>query len=1232
MAQNLTTNILINAKTGNGFSKIGSTLTELGSIVDGLSERLIDFDRESVGVYRDYEMSMRDAEVALSTTYGRNTQQLQRVMEQLDASATEWAATTIFHTNDVANAISEAAHAGWDYDQIMSGIPAAMRLAQAGGLDLSEAVNYIVKATNAAGIGFEDLGEFVDLWTFGANKSASTIGEFGDAMLRMGSTMRFAADPEELMTLIAVTADAGAVGSEAGTMVRNSVMRLIAPTQKASEAMELLGATSEEVAELMNDEALAAANAELASRGFTVFDESTGEMRPILDIYTDLAACLADIAGGYENISSNDEALSILSAIFPTRTITEALNLVNAAAAGWDGLYDAMKGGDASGYGEYAAETMMDTLGGDIEIFESKVERLKQVVGGELADDVSGVLEFLGDVVDNVAELDEGKLDALIKVAETLAVAGPGLLVVGGAFRLIGFAMTPIGGATAALLALAGAAAALNDLEKSNFADNFGDMELDTGPILDYVHSLGDEFRESYEYIDAWHSAMDQAVESYKNASSQFSGTLLSAMLTGAQLTEEDKTKLEGLGDDMFAAVQAGIEGHYSESANFWQMLFGGEGAAEQNGAYLGILDVTGSAYEEAIAEAESIGQGLRDAMTAAFADGKISDEEYQNILSYVKDYNAALARAAAEAADEESQIRYQMLLNRGQNASLEELEEISQAMAEERDANLAKLQEDYEWNRAEAQVNGASEEDLAAADEAYREKRLKEETRYAEFAMELWDSQMQQNGLGENYDWLSGVTDAYLSGGISADTANELITEQLGKSKYAGQSYNVLELGDAISGLFSNTAREDLGQALGRWLAAAGGEEAVEEQIAYLRETGDQAMADLLTQMYATAQLANNFEYGFNDDGKFYTSGTNERIGAHPNRSSAEEALLGGQEFSADAARQVVEAMGGDDGVIGQYLAALGESVVNNELSQEVYSKGSEITGAYADAWEGLVDDLEAVYDFGAVLKDNPIGGVTASEETILGKDLAAWKLLYGGIDAEQYRIQVEPELDAAALEAELGTVAVPIDPYVDGEDPMAALQEQGVDVTIGADATELSATIDGADGQTLLEYVDGDTTELEMQITDQDGRVLREWVTGDASQLEQIISSYSGRIVTVNIKSRQLFAEGGRATSASIFGEAGPEWAIPEEHSERTAELLNAARAASGFTWPDLLERFGGLNAGSGNTPSTFIYSPVIHAQDARGVEAVLQEDKKRMEKWWADKQLRDAVEVYT
>ena len=206
-----------------------------------------------------------------------------------------------------------------------------------------------------------------------------------------------------------------------------------------------------------------------------------------------------------------------------------------------------------------------------------------------------------------------------------------------------------------------------------------------------------------------------------------------------------------------------------------------------------------------------------------------------------------------------------------------------------------------------------------------------------------------------------------------------------------------------------------------------------------------------------------------------------------------------------------------------------------------------------------------------------------------------------------------------------------MPVTPYVEGTDAMSALQDQGVEVSVGADAQALTATIDGADGQTLLEYVTGDAEQLTMTITAEDGKTLVEQVTGNAAQLAAIINSYNGRTITVNISGRRLFAEGGRATAPSIFGDAGPEWAIPEEHSERTAALLNAARAASGFTWPDLLARFGGMNANPNNNPSTVIYSPVIHAGDATGVAEALKEDKKRLEKWWEERKMRDAMEVY-
>lgn len=1234
-SQTLETVIAINARVGNGFSQVGATLTELGSMVNGISQQLINFGKDSVNVYREYEKSMADAQVALSTTYGRGTQQLNTVMSQLDVAATEWAATTIFHTNDVANAISEAAHAGWDFDQIMSGIPAAMQLAQAGGLDLSEAVNYIVKSTNAAGIGFEDMGHFIDLWAFAANSSASTIGEFGDAMLRMGSTMRFAGNTEELMTLIAVTANAGSVGSEAGTMIRNSMMRLIAPTDKAGKAMAQLGATSTETAAILGDEALAAANAELAAHGFNAFYQDgpqKGQMKNVLDIYRELYVALGDIAGGYENIDRNGDALGVLSAIFPTRTITEALTLLRGAAEGYDGLYEAMRGGDAEGYGQYAAETMMDTLDGKIETFESKVERLKQLVGEELSGQVEQATGFIGGMVDSLAAMDSDNLGALVTGLEVIAAAGPGLMLAGGAFRMIGYLLTPAGGIGMGLIALTAAAAAIKQLEEADFAKNFGNLELDTQGIQSYVKSLGDDFKAAYTEVDGFKTALDNAVTSYQTASTTFSATLFQDMLTNTKLTEADKQQLQQLGIDMYTAVQEAITNSTAASMSYWQTLFGGDGTAEYDPAYAQIIELTNQAYEDALAEASSISEGLRAAMTSAFADGQISNDEYQNILSYMRSYNDAIARAAAEAQSEEDYIKMGKWLKQAQGASLEDIQTLAATATSERDQILADQEDRFQTEYFRAQYRGADAETLARAEALHQQEQMRVNAAYDDFLFTLWDSQIQQSGQGENYAALAGYAQQYMTGELTADTIMSMIKDSMGGSIYAGDAGWEPSLKD--------TDRAQLGRMMGYMIGSMGGDSGVQERIAYYEGIGDQAMAGRLRQMYAMEQLVNGFGQSMvlekpawdilNLSSDYVNTNQDEYMVNGINRKSTDALLLGGTDYSTEIARRTIAALGDGKGSMSAYFDAVGQSV--QEGTVRAISSADLSRGAGREL-DNMLTQLSAAYDLERVLADST--SYLAQEGNAYRYDFAMWDLLYGEASshAEDYKITVPVEPDFQEGEMpDMEPIAVPIQPKVEGEDAMTSLQDQGVTVDVGADATELTATIDGADGQTLMEYVSGDATDLSMTITDQDGRVLTENVTGNAASLAAIINSYNGRTITVNITGRKLFAEGGRATSASIFGEAGPEWAIPEEHSERTAALLNAAREASGFTWPDILARFGGLNANPSNEPTTIIYSPTIHAADATGVDQVLQEDKKRLDKWYEEKKMRDQVEVYS
>ena len=106
------------------------------------------------------------------------------------------------------------------------------------------------------------------------------------------------------------------------------------------------------------------------------------------------------------------------------------------------------------------------------------------------------------------------------------------------------------------------------------------------------------------------------------------------------------------------------------------------------------------------------------------------------------------------------------------------------------------------------------------------------------------------------------------------------------------------------------------------------------------------------------------------------------------------------------------------------------------------------------------------------------------------------------------------------------------------------------------------------------------------------------------------------SGGGILNTVKNWLGFAEGGRADTASIFAESGPEWAIPEEHSQRTADLLQAAAKASGFSWGELLQSRGGLNANAGEiNVNIHSYSPTINAGNAEGVAEALEKDKARL-----------------
>ena len=1187
MAQQvLKTVVTLAGRVDNTFGQIGQSLIDLGSQIDGVSQRLIDFGQESVDVYKGYEDGILETQSVLARQYS-SSGELSKAMKSLEEHAQQWASTTIFHTDDVAGAMAAAAHAGWDYDKILSGMPASMLIAQAGNMELTDSVDMLSKMMASTGTAFDQSERFIDEWARTADLVATDIPELGNAFIRLGSSAQFADSNEELFTMLAVLANVGTVGETAGTGVRNMMLRLIAPTKKAAQAMEGLGVSEEEIEDAFEglDENTEAAYKRLQAFGFNAYDEN-GNLRGMIDVFTDLSAAL-------DQMPSEQEQNEILAAIFPSRTLSYAKAMINAVKDG--SVYSIYKAiwGDSDGYAQEKSDIVMSGLTGSLEILSSKLEELERKTGESLSADVTSAASALGGLLDGINGMDSAQFDALVKGAEAIAVTGPGIMMVGGAFRLIGSLMGPTGGIALGVASLTAFAAAVDSLSQSKMEANFGSLDLDTDALSQYVKSLGEGFDTAYASVDAFNTALEKSVEDYTTASSTFSGDLMTKMLTGMELTEPDKEKLLSLGDDMVTALTTGIANSTASTMSFMEALFGGEGVAEDDPAYQTIINALGEDYEGTVANAEALGQKLRDALTAAFDDGTITPEERANIMSVVEEMNTAMAEAQRQAEEDAAYADMQVLLHKAQTASLDQVVEYGKEIQSERDSRLQELEDEYIRSRATSErvlgrkvdagtmTQAEMDDALAAYDARYESQKAFYSSNYDDALGRLWGSVIRESDMSGVYGDLETLAQRVMRGDVSAEDAAKVFQSAgYGANWYAGE------------GTFwdKSTDRSQLAQYLAREIASYGGYEGVLSKADEYDKSGNSAMADYLRQLYTMDQINNNFVktgvVGISGVGALLSGGAEDKVVAYAGQNRAYTQAAKGEfdEYMAP--------------YLGEYTLESAKNVISQygelqELMQDVLAEGSgfdfdksKLSDAAKIELKNMNRWAAANYDLGQIQADE-LGGQN-------GDNLYALASLLGGRAGENektYRIAVEAE----GTEKTRGEI----------EETMQKNVVQNIDVTDNGSGYAQRAEFEDMFGTPIVQQV----------IVSQ-------------SRGSQASGRRGGKAADNTLTA---FAEGGRADVPSIFGEAGPEWAVPEEHSARTAALLDAARAASGFSWPELLSLTGGLNAGANRQPTQIVYSPTIYASDAAGVEQKLKEDKTRLEKWLAERQMNEEMVTY-
>ena len=1109
MAVDLLTNVIIGGQTTAGFNALAGRLTSLGATVEKIGSYVREFEKDSVQVYRNYEDNMLAAEYALSAQYSSATE-LSTVMQNLDLYASQWAASTIFHTSDVSAAINEAAHAGWNYEQIVKGIPQAMYIAQAGGMELSTGLDYLVKMMGATSTEFGEMGTVIDQWSKAANLSATDIGEMGQAFMSLGAAAQFGDSTQELFTMLAVLANVGTTGSQAGTALRGAMMRIIAPTTKAENAMSLLGADADELNEVLADENVTKAAKTLEGLGFSAYD-TQGNLLPMIDIFTNLHTALQGLSEQSQN--------EILAAIFPTRNIASAKAFMQAVGNGQMAhLFESI--GDSEGYAAKGADIMMSGLTGAIETLASKWEEFQRQVGETLAPAIENVAGWLGTIMDAVNNMDESTLNGLVTALTAIAAAGPGLLIAGGAIKFFG-TLGPVGSAMLLIgvgaAFLAGKLAALNEI---NFKSNFGTMELDLDELGSHVDSLKTSFDNQLTTISEWETALAGAEEKYATTSSKFAETLLTDVLTGKKLTPQEIANINQYAQDLYDAVWTGIENAEASDMTFLDAIFGDHESVEQENVGNTAAQVVTSWYESLYGEARAVGEELRNQMTAALQDGSLNEAERQAIQASVDRYNQIMAEIQSQMDAE----AYYEQLYKAQSVSWDSISAYIEENTTKQESDLAALENAYaaKWAHYRAAFDYAIANGTEFTDFEGNTRKVTEGD---------WTDFEAQFQL-EKERAIQGVYDKY--GDLSAAAFDALMNDS--------------DYGDAWKLMRMASFNEDGSLNVGDMFAGMNREEL---------DAANSALSDLWTNAHS---ILKRLPDGFFDteQGEYMSS------------------LMAAAGNAADAASQWNTDlwMAGWDTVPTQAQLPLMLQLAQRQ------------------------SDLEALS-----YKQQQLEQEISTRQTRLdNNDYTAWQKTFGPYIAD----------DRTALYGNLELPQIRAGQYTEGS--LYGQQEQvNLDIAAAeADIAALQSQLDALSAPGPLDV----TTTLNTSAVD----------------------NYTPPTKYMPVVARPTmtpYAEGGRAVTASIFGEDGPEWAIPEAHTERTAELLNAAREASGFSWGDLLGRFGGLNANPNRENVVVHYSPTINATDARGVADVLAADKARLIKlvkdMLADQRLRDEVEVY-
>ena len=438
-------------KTFDKMRQAGEKISSVGKkITVGLTVPITALAVASGKTAMDFQSSMNQ----VAATMGMTSEEIANGSEdfkKLENAAKDMGKTTQFSASQAAEALNYMALAGYDVDKSVSTLPSVLNLAAAGGMDLATASDMVTDSMSALGEMAGTTESFVDKMAKTSQKSNTSVAQLGEAILTVGGTAKvLAGGTTEMNTALGILADNGVTGAEGGTALRNVILSLSAPTDKAAKKMQELG--------------------------LEVFD-AQGNMRPLNDIFKDLDSTLSTMTQG--------EQTQVLNSIFNKVD----LKSVNALLANSGERFNELSGyiNDADGAASKMAETMNSGAQGAITKMKSALEGVGITIGERFLPYIEKGANFVSKLCEGFQNLSPEMQNTILIIAGLLAAIGPVLVVLGTLISFVG----KVGFAFATMSPIITNAGGVVAFLSSGISGLIGVMASVLGPIIAVVSVIG---------------------------------------------------------------------------------------------------------------------------------------------------------------------------------------------------------------------------------------------------------------------------------------------------------------------------------------------------------------------------------------------------------------------------------------------------------------------------------------------------------------------------------------------------------------------------------------------------------------------------------------------------------------------------------------------------------------------------------------------------------------------